>query len=87
MGILVWAVKHGVALENLDCLVKTIQKYAPDSEILGHVKPLKRTSAAYHLSEGLAKTEIERTLSEMRLQPFSITFDAGTKGSKRGQKF
>ena len=62
MGILLFVVNHGVAVQTVDCLIKTCKKHLPDSLILKDVKSMKKSSATYHIKHGLAKTEEDITI-------------------------
>ena len=83
MRLLLLCNQHGVALENYDCLVKYVQECCLDSKIARSAKSLSRKSVTAKLRFGLAKTELEQTLGEIRNIEFSPVLGAGTKGNKK----
>ena len=87
MRLLLFCNEHGVALENYDCLVKCVKQCCPDSKIARSVKALNRKSCTVKLRYGIAKTELEQTLEEIRKIEFSAVLDAGTKGNKKRTEF
>ena len=70
-------------MENYDCLVKCVKECCPDSRIAQSAKSLSRRSVTVKLRFGLAKTELEETLEEIRNVEFSAVINAGTKGNKK----
>ena len=58
------------------------QEAFPDSLIAKGIK-MGRESATYHLRNGLAKTVAEKLYDQLRTSPFSLSFDAGTKGKHK----
>ena len=79
MQLLIFSTCHGVGLVNINHLVRTCQEAFPDSLIAKELT-MGRDSATYHLRHGLAKTAAEKLFAELRSSPFSLSFDAGTKG-------
>merc|ERR1712082_30285 len=78
MRLLVFCNEHGVALENFDCLVKCVKSSCPDSQIAQSAKAITRKTVTNKLRYGLAKTELEQTLEDVRNAEFSAVLDAGT---------
>ena len=83
MRLLLFCNEHGVALDNYDCLVKCVKECCPDSRIAQSAKSLSRRSVTVKLRFGLAKTELEETLGEIRNVEFSTVIDARTKGNTK----
>ena len=82
MKILIFCNSHGLSLSNVSHLLKTCQEAFPDSLIAKGIK-MGRESATYHLRNGLAKTVAEKLYDQLRTSPFSLSFDAGTKGKHK----
>ena len=87
MRLLLFCNEHGVALDNFDCLVKCVKSCCPDSQIAKNAKTLTRKTVTGKLRYGLAKTEMDQTLEEIRNIEFSAVLDAGTKGNKKRTEF
>ena len=87
MRLLLFCNEHGVALENFDCLVKCVKSSCPDSQIAQSAKAITRKTVTNKLRYGLAKTELDQTLEDIRNTEFSAVLDAGTKGNQKRTEF
>ena len=87
MRLLLFCNEHGVALDNFDCLVKCVKSCCPDSQIAKNAKTLTRKTVTGKLRYGLAKTELEETLEQIRNIEFFAVLDAGTKGNQKRTEF
>ena len=87
MRLLLFCNKHGVALDNFNCLVKCVKSCCPYSQIAKNAKTLTRRTVTGKLRYGLAKTKLEETLEQIRNIEFSAVLDAGTKGNKKRTEF
>ena len=83
MRLLLICNEHGVALDNYDYFMKCVKECCPDISIAQSAKALSRKSVTAKLRFGLAKTELDETLIEIRNVDFSAVIDAGTKGNKK----
>ena len=82
MQLLIFSTCHGLAFVNIAHLVRTCQVAFPDSLIAKDLT-MGRDSATYHLRHGLAKTTADKLFAQLRSSPFSLSFDAGTKGKQK----
>ena len=81
MHMLCFFTAHNIPMENIGHLVKMCRRAFPDSNIARSLK-MGRTSAAYHL-KGMFKTIRAKLAKLLNKRPFSLSFDAGTKGKKK----
>merc|ERR1712106_1256251 len=59
----------------------------PDSPICQNMGDLSASRLRYGLTNGLAKTELDSTKSDLNATPFSMQLDGGTKGRKHRENF
>ena len=81
MKILLFVDVHNISVQSVDHLIKMCKAAFPDSGIARSLH-LAREAAAYHLT-GMSKTVAAKLHRILREVPFSLSFDAGTKGKKK----
>ena len=81
MKILVYVDVHNVPAQSVSHLIKMCKAAFPDSGIARRLH-LGREAAAYHLT-GMCKTVAAQLHRILREVPFSLSFDAGTKGKRK----
>ena len=82
MKVILYAAVHNLPLWEFDHLIKTLKSAFPDSELVKSIK-MAKTSASYHLTYGLAKTENEILDLELSSTFYSASLDGGAKGNKK----
>ena len=81
MKILLFLDVHNVPAQSVSHLIKMCKAAFPDSGIARSIH-LGREAAAYHLT-GMSKTIAAKLHRNLRELPFSLSFDAGTKGKRK----
>ena len=83
-----FAAAHNISFKKtVPHLMKTIKMCFPDSPICQNMGDLSASRLRYGLTNGLAKTELDSTKSDLNATPFSMQLDGGTKGRKHRENF